>query len=134
MQSSRSRSASLFCWQQWTLSAMWKLLKQKSFYSCVSLHFTSHVIKKKSLISGRAHLREALLRHEESQRLHRMCRELKGKAALAGVLKKSHSRALEAYSSAEEEDDFRELLDPPDILGTSICCVCVCVCVCVHIK
>jgi len=72
-------------------------------------------------------LREALLRHEESQRLHRMCRELKGKAALTGVLKKSHSQALEAYTSAEEEDDFQDLLDPPDILGTSICCVCVCV-------
>lgn len=68
---------------------------------------------------GRAHLREALLRHEESQRLHRMCRELKGKTALAGVLKKSHSRALEAYTSAEEEDDFRELLDPPDILAST---------------
>jgi hypothetical protein len=71
------------------------------------------------LVSGRAHLREALLRHEESQRLHRMCRELKGKAALAGVLKKSHSRALEAYTASEEEDDFRELLDPPHILGIS---------------
>jgi hypothetical protein len=46
-----------------------------------------------------------------------MCRELKGKAALAGVLKKSHNRAMEAYTSAEEEDDFRELLDPPHILG-----------------
>jgi hypothetical protein len=54
-----------------------------------------------------------------------MCRELKGKSALAGVLKKSHSRALEAYTSAEEENDFRELLDPPDILGTSRCCVCI---------
>jgi hypothetical protein len=49
-----------------------------------------------------------------------MCRELKGKAALAGVLKKSHSQALEAYTSAEEEDDFRELLDPPHILGINI--------------
>lgn len=65
-------------------------------------------------------MREALLRHEESQRVHRMCRELKGKAALTGVLKKSHSRALEAYTSAEEEDDFRELLDPPHILGINI--------------
>jgi len=26
-------AASMFCWQQWTLSAMWKLLKQKSFHS-----------------------------------------------------------------------------------------------------
>jgi hypothetical protein len=58
-----------------------------------------------------------------------MCRELKGKAALVGVLKKSHSRALESYTSSEEEDNFQQLLDPPDILGTGICFVCVCVCV-----
>nr|CAD7461342.1 unnamed protein product [Timema tahoe] len=65
---------------------------------------------------GRAHLRESLLLHEESQRLHRMCRELRGKAALSGVLKKCHTRALDAYTAAEEEDDFREVLDPPRIL------------------
>nr|CAD7585520.1 unnamed protein product [Timema genevievae] len=68
---------------------------------------------------GRAHLRESLLLHEESQRLHRMCRELRGKAALSGVLKKCHTRALDAYTAAEEEDDFREVLDPPRILPST---------------
>ncbi|XP_049939722.1 rhophilin-2 isoform X1 [Schistocerca serialis cubense] len=68
---------------------------------------------------GRAHLREALLLHEESQRLFRMCRELRGKAALSVVLKISHQNALEAYTTAEEEDDFRELLEPPHILPST---------------
>ncbi|XP_063217122.1 rhophilin-2 isoform X2 [Bacillus rossius redtenbacheri] len=68
---------------------------------------------------GRAHLREALLLHEESQRLHRMCRELRGKAALSAVLKKCHSRAMDAYTYAEEEDDFREVLDPPRVLSST---------------
>ncbi|XP_067006501.1 rhophilin-2 isoform X2 [Anabrus simplex] len=68
---------------------------------------------------GRAHLREALLRHEESQRLHRMCRELKGKAALTAVLKQAHSRALDAYTASEEEDDFREVLDPPHVVAST---------------
>lgn len=102
----------------------WKLLEQIT--TTFLLNFESHYTfyRMSLFVSGRAHLREALLRHEESQRLHRMCRELKGKAALAGVLKKSHSRALEAYTSAEEEDDFRELLDPPHILGINTVLYC----------
>ncbi|KAG8222093.1 hypothetical protein J437_LFUL000856 [Ladona fulva] len=64
---------------------------------------------------GRAHLREAIMFHEESERLLRMCRELRGKDALRCVLRAAHDRALDAYASAEEEDDFREILDPPRI-------------------
>ncbi|GLG97947.1 Regulator of G-protein signaling loco [Gryllus bimaculatus] len=44
-----------------------------------------------------------------------MSRELKGKAALAAVLRAAHQRALEAYTAAEREDDFREVLDPPRV-------------------
>lgn len=66
---------------------------------------------------GRAHLREAVLRHEESQRLHRMCRELRGKEALQAELRRVHRRATETYTTTDEEDDFRELLDPPRIIG-----------------
>ncbi|KAJ8952614.1 hypothetical protein NQ318_004161 [Aromia moschata] len=64
---------------------------------------------------GRAHLREALVLHEECQRLHRMCRELKGKQALASVLRNAHKTALHAYTATEAEDDFSDLLDPPQI-------------------
>ncbi|XP_012257775.2 rhophilin-2 isoform X1 [Athalia rosae] len=68
---------------------------------------------------GRAHLREAQILHEESQRLQRMCRELKGKQALARVLKRSQDATLEDYNRVGDEGDFRELLDPPHILAST---------------
>ncbi|XP_071443196.1 rhophilin-2-like, partial [Hetaerina americana] len=68
---------------------------------------------------GRAHLREAIMFHEESERLLRMCRELRGKDALRGVLRAAHDRALDAYAAAEEEDDFREILDPPRVCSST---------------
>ncbi|XP_033210685.1 rhophilin-2 isoform X5 [Belonocnema kinseyi] len=73
--------------------------------------------ERKSL--GRAHLREALVLHEESQRLQRMCRELKGKQSLAKVLKKSQDSTLEVYNRAGDEDEYRELLDPPHIIAST---------------
>ncbi|KAJ3637189.1 hypothetical protein MTP99_000665 [Tenebrio molitor] len=64
---------------------------------------------------GRAHLREALVLHEECQRLHRMCRELRGKQALAAVLRTAHKTALQAYANNENEDDFSDVLDPAQV-------------------
>ncbi|XP_043286850.1 rhophilin-2 isoform X2 [Venturia canescens] len=68
---------------------------------------------------GKAHLREALVLHEESQRLWRMCRELKGKQALGKLLKRCHEASLERYEAVGNEDDFRELLDPPHIIAST---------------
>jgi hypothetical protein len=68
---------------------------------------------------GRAHLREALVLHEECQRLHRMCRELRGKQALAAVLRTAHKTALQAYANNENEDDFSDVLDPAQVQGTA---------------
>lgn len=62
-------------------------------------------------------MKESLLRFEETQRLLRMCRELKNKPGLEAVLKTYHSLALEAYSKIEEENDFREVFEPPQIMG-----------------
>ena len=71
--------------------------------------------------TGKAHLREALLAHEEALRVNRMCRELRKKDALQEVLKESHQRALQLYEEVDEEDDFQELLEPPPVLpATSI--------------
>ncbi|XP_049826828.1 rhophilin-2-like isoform X2 [Aethina tumida] len=64
-------------------------------------------------ILAKAHLREALVLHEECQRLHRMCRELKGKHALTAVLKNAHKTAMQVYSPLDKEDDFTEMLDAP---------------------
>ncbi|XP_076260379.1 GTP-Rho-binding protein rhophilin isoform X1 [Rhynchophorus ferrugineus] len=66
-------------------------------------------------ILGRAHLREALVLQEECQRQHRMCRELRGKHALASVLRNAHKKALHAFTLTETEDDFSDMLDPPHI-------------------
>ena len=72
-------------------------------------------------LTGKAHLREALLAHEEALRVNRMCRELRKKDALQEVLKESHQRALHLYEEVDEEDDFQELLEPPPVLpATSI--------------
>lgn len=46
-----------------------------------------------------------------------MCRELKGKPTLGKVLKKGQDCTLEIYNRAGDEDDFRDLLDPPHIIG-----------------
>lgn len=69
--------------------------------------------------SGRAHLREALVLHEESQRLQRMCRELKNKQSLLKVLRRAHELTLKNYNESGDEDDFRELLDPPIIIAST---------------
>ena len=89
------------------------LLSSESYctYKCYIIIFNNFNFK------GRAHLREALVLHEESQRLQRMCRELKGKQTLAKVLKKAQDSTLEVYNRAGDEDEYRELLDPPHIIG-----------------
>lgn len=46
-----------------------------------------------------------------------MCRDLKAKQALAKVLKRVQESTVESYNVIGDEDDFRGLLDPPDIIG-----------------
>lgn len=65
---------------------------------------------------ARAHLREALLLHEEGLRLARMCSELRKKEALGEALRQFHQRSLALYSELEEEDDFQEVFSPPPVL------------------
>lgn len=59
----------------------------------------------------------AILLHEESQRLLRMCRELRNKHALIQVLHRAKEQTSSAFSDVEEEDDFNLILDPPHIHG-----------------
>ena len=70
-------------------------------------------------ILGRAHLREALMMHEEALRVKRMCSELRKKDILQEVLKQCHERSLALYEDIEEEDDFQELLEPPPVLPST---------------
>ena len=66
---------------------------------------------------GKAHLREALLLHEESLRMLRMCRELRKKDGLADVLRQSHDRCADKYADVDDEDDFSEVMEPPPVLA-----------------
>jgi len=68
---------------------------------------------------GESHLREAVLLHEESMRLQRMCRELKKRDNLTSFLRCAHESALAAYTLAHREDDFGDALDPPPILAST---------------
>ncbi|XP_014206839.1 rhophilin-2 isoform X2 [Copidosoma floridanum] len=67
---------------------------------------------------GRAHVREALVLHEESQRLQRMCRELKAKQALVKALRRAQDATLDIYGRSGDDEDIRELLDAPSIIAT----------------
>ena len=64
---------------------------------------------------AKAHLREALLMHEESLRVNRMCQDMKNKDALQSVIKHFHDRSLGLYELLEDEDDFQELFSPPPV-------------------
>jgi hypothetical protein len=46
---------------------------------------TAHALSTLHCTAGKAHLREALLAHEEALRVNRMCRELRKKDALQEV-------------------------------------------------
>ncbi|TRY97594.1 hypothetical protein DNTS_033220 [Danionella cerebrum] len=64
---------------------------------------------------GKAHLRKAIIRHEEALRLHGICKMLRKMDLLQEVLAHTHSRSLEKYSEMDQEDDFCELAEAPDI-------------------
>ncbi|XP_072162013.1 rhophilin-2-like [Bemisia tabaci] len=64
---------------------------------------------------GKAHLKSALQLLEESQRLQRMCRELRSKKALSRVLAKTVDNVKETLADTEEDDAFSEILEAPCI-------------------
>ncbi|KAJ8389023.1 hypothetical protein AAFF_G00124200 [Aldrovandia affinis] len=64
---------------------------------------------------GKAHLRRAVIRHEESMRLHGLCKILRKMDILQEVLCFTHKRSLDKYSSIDREDDFFETAEAPDI-------------------
>jgi len=68
---------------------------------------------------AKAHLREALLMHEEALRVNRMCPELRKKENIYAVLKHYHDTTVSMYEDIDEEDDFQEVLEPPPILPST---------------
>uniref|UniRef100_A0A671K7U9 Rhophilin-1-like n=1 Tax=Sinocyclocheilus anshuiensis TaxID=1608454 RepID=A0A671K7U9_9TELE len=64
---------------------------------------------------GKAHLRKAIIRHEEALRLHGVCKLLRKMDILQEVLSHAHACSLEKYSEIDQEDDFCEVAEAPEI-------------------
>ncbi|XP_062987275.1 rhophilin-1 [Elgaria multicarinata webbii] len=64
---------------------------------------------------GKAHLKKAIMRHEEAMRIHSLCKILRKMDILQEVLCFAHKRSLSKYSEIDHEEDFFETADAPDI-------------------
>ncbi|XP_058495332.1 rhophilin-1 isoform X2 [Solea solea] len=64
---------------------------------------------------GKAHLRRAVITHEEAMRVHSLCKILRKMDILQDVLSLTHKRSLDKYSELDREDDFDETAEPPEI-------------------
>ncbi|NWS73695.1 RHPN2 protein, partial [Crotophaga sulcirostris] len=65
---------------------------------------------------GKAHLRKAIVYHEEALRVCGLCKKLRNIDVLQEVLTAAHKRSLLKYGGGETEDDFLSLIQAPDIL------------------
>ncbi|XP_051930331.1 rhophilin-1 isoform X2 [Hippocampus zosterae] len=68
---------------------------------------------------GKAHLRHALMRHEEAMRLHGVCKSFRKMDVLQDVLAAAHKRSLDMYSELDPEDDFDPTPEAPEIRSQS---------------
>uniref|UniRef100_A0A3P8TYQ2 Rhophilin Rho GTPase binding protein 1 n=1 Tax=Amphiprion percula TaxID=161767 RepID=A0A3P8TYQ2_AMPPE len=66
----------------------------------------------------KAHLRRAVIRHEEAMRVHSLCKILRKMDILQDVLSLTHKRSLDKYSELDREDDFDETAEAPEIQHT----------------
>ncbi|XP_053321968.1 rhophilin-1 [Spea bombifrons] len=64
---------------------------------------------------GKAHLKKAVMKHEEAMRIHGLCKILRKMDILQEVLSSAHKRSLGKYSDIDHEEDFFETGDAPDI-------------------
>uniref|UniRef100_A0A8C8FVT9 Rhophilin, Rho GTPase binding protein 1 n=1 Tax=Oncorhynchus tshawytscha TaxID=74940 RepID=A0A8C8FVT9_ONCTS len=64
---------------------------------------------------GKAHLRCAVIRHEEAMRVHGLCKILRKMDILQEVLSFMYKRSLDKYSEMDREDDFDETAEAPEI-------------------
>ncbi|XP_042294002.1 rhophilin-2 isoform X2 [Sceloporus undulatus] len=66
---------------------------------------------------GKAHLKKAIVHHEEALRVCSVCQKLRNIEVLQEILSVAHKRSLLKYSQQELEDDFLSLMPAPDILS-----------------
>ncbi|XP_041124265.1 rhophilin-2-like isoform X2 [Polyodon spathula] len=66
---------------------------------------------------GKAHLRKAILDHEEALRIHNLCRHVKKLDILLEILQAGHKRSLNKYSEFDSENDFVDFIEAPHIIA-----------------
>ncbi|KAM7011083.1 rhophilin-2 [Passerculus sandwichensis] len=89
-------------------------------YDCVPeglmlLDVLKDKVQRKQL--GKAHVRKAIVHHEEALRVCGLCKKLRNIEVLQEVLTAAHKRSLLKYAQQETEDDFLSLIQAPDILS-----------------
>lgn len=67
-------------------------------------------------LAGKAHIRRAILGHEEALRIYGLCHYLNKLEILEDILKASHQRSLKKHRENEDEE-FTDYTDAPDIIG-----------------
>ncbi|KAM4602825.1 rhophilin-2 isoform 2-T2 [Polymixia lowei] len=66
---------------------------------------------------GKAHLRRAILGHEEALRIHGLCRHLRSLEVLRDILQASLQRSLTKFSGNDSDDEFTDYMEAPDIIS-----------------
>ncbi|XP_037553548.1 rhophilin-2 [Nematolebias whitei] len=65
---------------------------------------------------GKAHIRYAILGQEEALRIYGLCEHLNQLETLKDILKASHHLSLEKYSFYEDEEEFTDYMEAPDVI------------------
>ncbi|XP_047219271.1 rhophilin-2 isoform X1 [Girardinichthys multiradiatus] len=66
---------------------------------------------------GKAHFRRAISGHEEALRNYGLCQHLDKLKVLQEILEASHRRSLNKYSDYENEEEFPDYFEAPDIIS-----------------
>uniref|UniRef100_A0A8D3CGR8 Rhophilin, Rho GTPase binding protein 2 n=1 Tax=Scophthalmus maximus TaxID=52904 RepID=A0A8D3CGR8_SCOMX len=66
---------------------------------------------------GKAHIRRAILGHEEALRIYSLCHHLNKLEILEGILKASLQRSLNKCSESDNEEEFTDYTEAPDIIS-----------------
>ncbi|KAM4743657.1 rhophilin-2 isoform 1-T1 [Anableps anableps] len=66
---------------------------------------------------GKAHIRRAISGHEDALRNYGLCQHLEKLEALQEILQASHRRSRDKYSDFENEEEFTDYVEAPDIIS-----------------
>ncbi|XP_006114990.1 rhophilin-2 isoform X1 [Pelodiscus sinensis] len=92
----------------------WSQLHDYMPEGLTSLTILRDKVQRKQL--GKAHLRKAIVYHEEALRVCGLCKKLRDIDILQEILSVAHKRSLSKYAQHEEEDDFLSLTEASTVV------------------